>query len=64
MDIRAGKYLDGNDEPTSEFFEMVNDYEKRLDYAKENTSLPDEPDYETINEFVMRVNERVVWGMG
>ena len=42
------------------FIEMVNDYEKRLDYARANTSLPDEPDYERINEFVMSVNERVV----
>ncbi len=60
MDIRNGKYLDSNDKPTPEFFEMVNEYEKRLDYAKANTSLPDEPNYEAINEFVMSVNERVV----
>lgn len=36
------------------------EYEKRLDYAKANTSLPDEPNYEAINELVMSVNERVV----
>lgn len=62
MDIRNGKYLDENDQPIPEFFEMVNDYEKRLEYAKNNTSLPDSPDYEQINEFVMSVNERVVKG--
>ena len=41
---------------------MVNDYEKRLDYAKANTNLPESPDYKRINEFVMSVNERIVKG--
>ena len=62
MDIRNGKYLDDNRQPIPECFEMVDEYEKRLDYAKENTSLPDNPDYKAINEFVASVNERVVRG--
>ena len=60
MDIRNGKYLDDKKQPIPEFYEMVNEYEKRLDYAKENTSLPNNPDYKRINEFVASVNERVV----
>lgn len=60
MDIRNGKYLDDNKQPIPEFYEMVDEYEKRLDYAKENTALPDNPDYKAINEFVASVNERVV----
>ncbi len=62
MDIRNGKYLDDNRQPVSEFYEVVDDYEKRLEYAKQNTSLPDNPDYKAINEFVASVNERVVRG--
>ena len=62
MDIRNGKYLDENRQPVQEFYEMVDEYEKRLDYAKENTDLPDSPDYKKINEFVTSVNERVVKG--
>ena len=62
MDIRNGKYLDENNQPIPEFFDMVHDYEKRLDYAKNNTSLPDNPNYKKINEFVYSVNERVVKG--
>lgn len=62
MDIRNGKYLDNERQPTPEFYEMVNDYEKRVEYAKNNTSLPDKPDYNKINEFVASVNERVVKG--
>lgn len=60
MDIRNGKYLDENNQPIPEFFEMVHDYEKKLYYAKENTSLPEKPDYKKINDFVYSVNERIV----
>lgn len=60
MDIRNGKYLDENKQPISEFYEMIDDYEKKLEYAKNNTSLPDNPNYKKINEFVAYVNERVV----
>ena len=62
MDIRNGKFLDENSQPLAEFYEMVNEYEKRLEYAVENTSLPEKPDYNKINEFLMSVNERVVLG--
>lgn len=62
MDIRNGKFLDSNDKPIPEFFEMVDEYEKKLEYAKQNTSLPDNPNYKKINEFVASVNERVVRG--
>lgn len=62
MDIRNGKYLDDNRQPIPEFYEMVDEYEKKMEYAKQNTSLPDNPDYKVINEFVASVNERVVKG--
>lgn len=60
MDIRNGKYLDDTGKPIKEFFEMVNEYEKKLEYAEKNTNLPENPDYNAIHEFVMDVNERVV----
>lgn len=62
MDIRNDKYLNSNEQPVPEFYEMVNDYEKRMEYAKENTSLPADPDYKGIKGFVMDVNERIVRG--
>ena len=62
MDIRNGKYLDSNRQPIAEFYEMVDDFEKKLEYAKLHTNLPDNPDYKAINEFVASVNERVVKG--
>ena len=60
MDIRNGKYLDENRQPTPEFFDIVNDLEAKLDKAKQTTILPDVPNYKKINEFVMSVNERIV----
>ena len=62
MDIRNGKYLDENRQPIAEFYEIVDDYEKKLEYAKQHTNLPDNPNYNEINEFVASVNERVVKG--
>ena len=60
MSIRNGAYLDENRQPTDEFFELVDGYKKRLDYAAENTDLPEKPDYKAIREFTMYVNERTV----
>ena len=60
MDIRNGKYLDSNRQPTSDFYDILNEYEKKFDYAKENTSLPDLPDYKRIREFKAYVNEMIV----
>lgn len=60
MDIRNGKFLDENKQPIPEFYEMVDEYEKKLKYAKEHTNLPKNPDYNKINEFVASVNERIV----
>lgn len=62
MNIRNGKFLDEHDQPIPEFYEMVDEYERRLNYAKENTSLPEQPDYKKINEFLCEVNEKVVKG--
>lgn len=60
MSIRNGSFLDENRQPTDDFFELVEDYKKRLEYAKENTDLPEKPDHSAIKEFTMYVNEKVV----
>jgi len=62
MDIRNGKFLDDNMQPIPEFFEMVDELEKKMNYAAENTSLPDNPDYDRIIDFQASVNERIVKG--
>lgn len=60
MSVRNGDFLDDNRQPKQEFYDLLNEYEKRFDYAKRNTSLPETPNYKKINEFKMYVNERVV----
>ena len=60
MKIRRGEFQKEDGTYRTEFYEILADYEKRLHEAAENTSLPDEPDYERVQEFVMSVNERVV----
>lgn len=62
MDIRNGKYLDENRQPIAEFYDMVEDFEAKMQKAKETTQLPENPDYKKIQEFVMSVNERIVKG--
>ena len=60
MEIRNGKYLDNNRQPLPEFFEMVDDFEKKMNYAKENTDLPDNPNYKEIKELMISANKSVV----
>lgn len=62
MEIRNGKYLDENRQPIAEFYEIVEEFEAKMQNARETTALPENPDYKKIQEFVMLVNERIVRG--
>jgi len=56
MSIRRGEYQQEDGTYRQEFFDMVSDFEKRLDYAKRNTSIPEHPDMGLVQEFVMDTN--------
>jgi hypothetical protein len=62
LSIRNGAFQNPDRTYRKEFFDMVSDFEKRLEYAKANTDLPNSPDEKRVEEFVMSVNERVVRG--
>lgn len=62
MAIRNGYYQNEDGSFRKEFFELIDDLEKRVEYAKNNTSLPEKPDYSKIEEFVMEVNKSVILG--
>lgn len=62
LSFRHGKFLDEDGHPIEGFYDLVDHLEKRMTYAAENSSLPDKPDYNKINEFLMSVNERIVKG--
>jgi predicted nucleotidyltransferase len=60
LSIRYGKFLDEDGHPISGFSDIVREFENRMKYAADNTSLPDKPDYKAIKEFTLSVNEGVV----
>ena len=62
MAIRNGKYIDENNQVDPEFFKIVDELEEHLEHDKELNFLPDQPDFERINAFVMDVNERIIRG--
>lgn len=63
MSIRGGEYQkpDGGYRP--EFFELIDDLEKKMQYAAENTSLPDLPDTEAAYEMLMEMNKNHILKM-
>lgn len=59
MAIRNGKYFDANHHIIPEFYDFVGQLEKRLNYDRENTSLPDKVNKERIEDFVYSVNTEI-----
>lgn len=60
LEIRRGKYQREDGTYRDEFFQMVNELEARMKYARDNTSLPKTPDYHAVEEFVMDVNRSAI----
>lgn len=62
MDIRNGKYLDDDRQPTEEFYDIVDEFENKLEHLKDHTDLPPNPDYNRINKFLADANWSVLNG--
>lgn len=62
MEIRNGVFQKPDGTYYSYFFDMIDELESRLQYDKLHTSIPEEPDYKKIEDFVCSVNERIVRG--
>lgn len=60
LDIRNGKFQKEDHTFDETFYELLSEYEKKLDYAAKHTDLPEEPNMKEVQEFVMSVNERVI----
>ncbi|MDF2544697.1 MAG: hypothetical protein K0S47_4415 [Herbinix sp.] len=60
--IRKGDYQKEDGLFRAEFYELLAEYEKKLDYATEHTMLPDNPDLEVVGTFMERINTRVIVG--
>ncbi len=58
--IRRGDFQRADRTFSSEFYEMLSVYESRLETAAKNTSLPDNPNMEKVEEFVEDVNRKAI----
>ena len=55
-DVNKGKVNNGKGNKGN----MANEYEKKLNDAATNIILPDEPDVQAVQEYVMKVNEKMI----
>ena len=60
--IRRGDFMKADGTFSEDFYEMLEEYERRLDEAAANTRLPDNPDMEKVEKFVERVNRYAATG--
>ena len=62
LSIRRGEYMQSDGTFSPAFYEILEEYENRLDEAAAKTTLPDHPDMKKVSEFVERVNRYAVTG--
>jgi predicted nucleotidyltransferase len=61
LQIRNGLFMDEEKRQLNQgFYDLLNEHEKRLEYAKKHTCLQLEPDYVKIEEILMDANEYIV----
>ena len=54
MNIRNSKYS------YDEIFKLVDTFDSEFKYASQNTALPDNPDYNKVQELIMEINRKVI----
>ena len=62
LKIRNGGFQKEDKTFNKEFYDILTDYEERLEKAARESTLPDNPDMERVEEFVEYVNRRAVTG--
>ena len=60
--IRRGDFQKADGTYQKEFYDLLSDYEKRLEVATAKTTLPDNPDMDKVGAFVEYVNRRTIEG--
>ena len=60
LKIRSGGFQKGDRTFETEFYDILDDYEKRLEKAAKETILPDVPDMERVEAFVEHVNRSAI----
>lgn len=62
MDIRNGKYVDENNMPIKEFFEMVDDITADFERAEKMSILPEGADMDAIENLRLEIYESIIYG--
>ena len=60
LKVREGLFFDG-EIPKDELYEYINKLEKRLEYLKEYTNLPEKPDWDSINHLIQEINREIIF---
>lgn len=60
--IRRGDFQKEDKTFSKEFYDLLSDYEKRLEIATQHTKLPDNPDMKKVEKFVEYVNRKAIEG--
>lgn len=60
LSVRNGRFQNPDGSYMPEFFECVDEYKKRLEYAIANTSLPERPDFKKLQDLKMTVNKMIL----
>ncbi|MDE7223144.1 MAG: nucleotidyltransferase domain-containing protein [Acetatifactor sp.] len=60
LKIRSGGYLQEDGTFAPEFYEILAEYEQKLEAATRRSSLPDEPDMDKVEAFVEHVNRQAI----
>lgn len=58
--IRRGDFQKEDKTFSEEFYDILEYYKRRMDYAVKNTNLPDNPDMDAIEQFVEHINRKVI----
>lgn len=62
LKIREGGFQKEDGTFEEEFYQILDEYERRLEVAAKNSHLPDNPDMERVGEFVEYINRRAIEG--
>ena len=62
LSIRRGDFMLEDGTYSKEFYEILGEYERKLEEAAARTRLPDEPDLGKVEKFVERINRYVITG--
>ncbi|MBR6475097.1 MAG: nucleotidyltransferase domain-containing protein [Lachnospiraceae bacterium] len=60
--IRKGEYMQEDGTFSAAFYDILDEYERKLDEASIKTTLPDNPDMDKVGKFVERINRFVITG--